>query len=76
MGFEQLTARQREILKLVAEGKSNKEIAAALTISLRTVNGHISAMFERLEVHNRVQATVVYDQFLAEGGQNDRGERD
>jgi DNA-binding NarL/FixJ family response regulator len=51
-----LTARQVEILALVAEGLSSKEIADRLFISKRTVDFHLSETFDRLEVSNRVQA--------------------
>ncbi len=51
---EQLTPRQREILKLIAEGKSNKEIAQALSISVKTVDSHRSQLMERLNIHDVV----------------------
>ncbi|MGH6908396.1 MAG: response regulator transcription factor, partial [Aestuariivirga sp.] len=51
-----LTDRQRQILKLVAEGKSNKEIARALDISPNTVKTHIANVFQKLEVQRRTQA--------------------
>jgi two-component system nitrate/nitrite response regulator NarL len=53
-----LTTRQIEILVLLSEGKPNKTIAAALTLSEKTVKAHISAIFKALNVVNRTQAAV------------------
>ena len=53
-----LTGRQREVLDLVAMGKSNKQIASALGISEGTVKVHVNAAFRALGVHNRVNATT------------------
>lgn len=53
-----LTARQKEVLDLVAAGKSNKQIASALGISEGTVKVHVNAAFRALGVHNRVNATT------------------
>jgi DNA-binding NarL/FixJ family response regulator len=47
-----LTARQREILQLVAEGKSSKQIAALLELSIKTVESHRGQIMERLGVHD------------------------
>ena len=47
-----LTPRQREILQLVAEGKSTKEVAFALEISVKTVETHRAQIMERLEIHD------------------------
>jgi len=48
----QLTPRQREVLQLVAEGRSNKEISQLLDISLRTVETHRTQLMNRLEIHD------------------------
>ena len=53
-----LTARQKEVLNLLATGKSNKQIAWALGISEGTVKVHVNAAFRALGVHNRVNATT------------------
>jgi DNA-binding NarL/FixJ family response regulator len=53
-----LTARQKEVLALLAVGKSNKQIAWALGISEGTVKVHVNAAFRALGVHNRVNATT------------------
>ena len=49
--LEKLTPRQREILVLIAEGKSTKQIAGALNISAKTVESHRSQLTERLDIH-------------------------
>src|SRR5207237_272478 len=55
-GYSDLTAREREVLKLVASGRANKEIAASRGISERTVKAHISNIFSKLELTDRTQA--------------------
>jgi two-component system NarL family response regulator len=50
-----LTARQHEVLELVAEGASNREIADALHITERTVKFHVGQILERLQLHNRYE---------------------
>ena len=50
-----LTARQREVLQLLAEGKSAKEIAAVLGLSTRTVEDHKYRMMETLGIENSVE---------------------
>jgi DNA-binding NarL/FixJ family response regulator len=53
-----LSAREKEVLKLVSQGKSNKEIAAALAIAESTVKGYLKSILEKLHVENRVQAAT------------------
>lgn len=55
---EQLTGREMEILLLMAEGKSNQEIAEDLFIALRTVKTHVSNILSKLEAHDRTQAVI------------------
>jgi DNA-binding NarL/FixJ family response regulator len=50
--LDTLTPRQREILQLVAEGRSTKEIAFALSVSIKTVETHRAALMERLGIHD------------------------
>lgn len=54
-----LTARETEVLRLVAEGRSNKSIARALFVSERTVKFHVSSILAKLGVTNRTQAAAV-----------------
>jgi DNA-binding CsgD family transcriptional regulator len=51
-----LTMREEEILRLIAEGRTNREIADALSISLRTVTTHVSNIFAKLGVTSRADA--------------------
>ncbi len=53
-----LTPREREVLRLIASGRANKEIAAQLGISERTVKTHISNIFSKLELTDRTQAAL------------------
>lgn len=52
------TSREMEVLRLVCRGESNKGIALCLGISHSTVKGHISRMFDRAKVGNRVELVV------------------
>lgn len=54
-----LTRRQREVLSLLSEGKSNRLIAAALALSEDTVKVHVKQIIKRLKVANRTQAALV-----------------
>jgi pimeloyl-ACP methyl ester carboxylesterase/DNA-binding CsgD family transcriptional regulator len=56
--FESLTERQRELLELIAQGRDNGQIAAALGLSEKTVRNHITSIFAKLEVESRAQAIV------------------
>jgi DNA-binding NarL/FixJ family response regulator len=51
-----LTDREREVLALLAEGLSNKAIAARLYLSVRTVEGHLANLYSRLGIHSRTEA--------------------
>jgi len=53
--YEQLTPREREILKLIAEGHTSREIAENLFISLKTVTGHRAKIMEKLGLRNRTE---------------------
>lgn len=55
---EGLTKREMEVLKLIAEGLYNKEIADRLTISEKTVKNHVSNIFRKIDVSDRTQAAV------------------
>jgi two-component system NarL family response regulator len=56
---EILSEREREVLSMVAQGATNREIAAALFISEHTVKVHLHNILEKLHVHNRQQATAI-----------------
>jgi DNA-binding NarL/FixJ family response regulator len=56
--FPQLTAREREILELLAAGRSNAQIAAALYLSPKTVRNNVSNVFAKLQVADRAEAIV------------------
>jgi two-component system response regulator NreC len=57
--YDLLTAREREILQLVAEGKSNKEVAALLNLSLYTVETHRGHILQKLNLHS-VPELILY----------------
>lgn len=57
-----LSERQREILKLLAAGESNKQISRHLNISAGTVKAHLESIFRRLNVNNRTQAAMMYSE--------------
>lgn len=54
-----LTPREREILDLIEQGKSNKEIARLLCIEVRTVKNHVHNLLEKLKVHRRGEAAAL-----------------
>lgn len=56
--YEELTNREMEILLLMAEGKSNQEIADELFIALKTVKVHVSNILSKLQVQDRTQAVI------------------
>ncbi len=51
--YDDLTSRERELLKLIAEGRTSREIANMLLISLKTVLGHRTKIMKKLDLHNR-----------------------
>ena len=54
----ELSDRELEVLKLIASGKDNGQIAAELVISPKTVKNHISNILMKLQIQNRIQAAV------------------
>jgi DNA-binding NarL/FixJ family response regulator len=57
--IESLTRREREVLQLMAEGKSNRAIGEFLFISEKTVKNHVSSILQKLSVQDRTQAVVI-----------------
>ncbi|WP_226036213.1 response regulator [Aquibacillus saliphilus] len=58
LAHESLTAREMEILLLIAEGKTNQEIADQLFIALKTTKVHVSNILSKLEIQDRTQAAI------------------
>ena len=56
--IEQLTPREKEVLKLIAQGLNNREIANTLYISERTVKNHVNSILSRLGLRDRTQAAI------------------
>jgi DNA-binding NarL/FixJ family response regulator len=63
-GWEELTPRELEILKLIAKGSSNREIAEALYIAEKTVKNHVTRILDRLSLRDRTQAAIVASSLL------------
>ncbi len=57
--FDELTAREQETLRLIADGLSNAEIGQQLYISETTVKTHVTHILQKLGLHDRVQAIVL-----------------
>ena len=64
-GPETLTERETEVLRLLAQGQANKEIARALSISEKTIKTHVSNILAKLGVCSRTQAALYMDRITA-----------
>lgn len=60
--FEELTERERQILELIAEGKSNNEIGQELFLTEKTIKHYVTNILQKLHVSNRVQAAMLAQQ--------------
>jgi len=60
----QLTTREKEVLQLIAKGYSNKEIAAELYITERTVKNHVNSILRSLDLRDRTQAAIFANQYF------------
>jgi DNA-binding NarL/FixJ family response regulator len=58
LAFRDLSERELEVLARVAEGKSNAEIAAQLSLSEKTVGHHVSTILSKLNLSNRIEAAI------------------
>ncbi|MEM8807606.1 MAG: response regulator transcription factor [Cyanobacteria bacterium P01_G01_bin.38] len=61
-GFWQLTPREKEVLQLIGQGASNREIAQALYLSEGTVKNHVTNLLSRLQLRDRTQAAILAGQ--------------
>lgn len=59
-GLDRLTARELEIVELIAQGLTNQQIASRLTLTLQTVKNHVHRLLSKMEVASRAEAVTVY----------------
>ena len=54
-GWRALTASEKKVARLIAEGRTNRSVADLLTVSPHTVNTHVTSVFRKLSINSRVQ---------------------
>jgi DNA-binding NarL/FixJ family response regulator len=59
MDTDPLTPRETEVVKLIAEGMANREIAAELVISVKTADHHVAHILRKLDAANRLEAAAI-----------------
>jgi DNA-binding NarL/FixJ family response regulator len=59
VGIDALSTRESEVAAMVATGRTNKDIAAALFVSEKTIESHLARIYSKLEVHSRAALTAV-----------------
>ena len=59
-GFEGFSPRETEVLQLIAEGKTNTQIALGLGVTVHTVKFHLASIYRKLGVQNRTEAVVAF----------------
>jgi DNA-binding NarL/FixJ family response regulator len=64
-GFTKLTTRERQVLRLIAAGSSNREIAHSLEISEGTVKNHVASILGRLNLRDRTQAAIIANSVMS-----------
>jgi len=62
--LDDLSKREEDILKLVAQGKSNREVGEALDLQEKTVKHYMTSILQKLQVRNRVEAAMLARQHL------------
>lgn len=62
--LDSLSPQEKRVLALIAEGRTNKEVAAELNLAEKTVKNYLSTVFEKLHVSRRTQAAAVYSQCI------------
>lgn len=69
--FPELSAQEREVLHLIQEGLSNREIAARMYLAEQTVKNYVSRLMAKLGVSSRTQAAVLFARFETESSIDD-----
>lgn len=65
--LHKLTPRERQVLALLAEGKTDGEMAEVLRVSVRTIHTHVSGILSKLRVSNRLQAALMWQRVAFRG---------